>query len=165
MSVAGRMRSHPRSGAGPHTLFHTAECIQITVNPKCQCQIPDSSTRSCHIRSTSAALQPLQQFKTDFKISLSIPEAYHELAISLRFVCRSRAAACRGMFRRLVSDFMLLRTVYLLVCRRISRFFLTSAFLNLETTDTKEDPEKHGGETSDRRKGNLPLRHRLISKK
>lgn len=103
--VAGRMRSHPWSGAGPHTLFHTAECIQITVNPKCQRQIPDSSTRSCHIRSTLAALQPLQQFKTDFKISLSIPEAYHELAISLRFVCRSRAGACRGMFRCLVSDF------------------------------------------------------------
>lgn len=70
-----RRRSPPSGAAGfPHTLLHTAECIQITLNPKCRRQIPDSGERQRVTRAPLLlALQPLQRFKVDVEIFIKHP--------------------------------------------------------------------------------------------
>lgn len=58
-----------------HTLFHTEECTQITANPKCHSQIPESSLLAYPLHFSSTSPPPL--FNAAFEFLLGAIEPYN----------------------------------------------------------------------------------------
>lgn len=65
-SVSGRSGAHLWRRAVSHTIFHTAECIQITANPKCHSQIPESSLLAYPLHFSSTSLAPPFNARVEF---------------------------------------------------------------------------------------------------
>lgn len=99
----GKEKPSQRRRWFPHTLFHTVECIQIMVNHKCRRRIPDSGERQ-HVTRAPLLLRSnhWSGSRSTVKFLSSIPQAYHELATSQRFVCRHWATSRWGIVKLLL---------------------------------------------------------------
>lgn len=74
-SVSGRRSACLWGRAVSHTISHTAECIQITANPKCHSQIPESSLLAYPLHFSSTSLAP--PFNAGFEFLLGTIEAHN----------------------------------------------------------------------------------------